>query len=253
MSKNKENNIEEVLSKIVLNDDLHYLIKFKGEKKHKLVEKNRLTKSEIKLCENILLNKKRKISDDIFSEKSKSIKKIKKGNIKRKDDLEKSKSPKKYKKRDNKKGDNESNNNSSLSSFSILKRNQKIKKQNKENNNKYSNKNISSDSDNSNISENKSKSENISESENESESEIKKTQKYEREGVLLEDKPQKILNVGHKNRNDKTLYSLVRWKQSKNIKILDSIVENKKIRQIYPQLLIDFYESKIIFLEEKIL
>ena len=252
MSKNKENNIEEVLSKIVLNDDLHYLIKFKGEKKHKLVEKNRLTKSEIKLCENILLNKKRKISDDIFSEKSKSIKKIKKGNIKRKDDLEKSKSSKKQKKTNNKKDDDESYNNLTISSFSNIKtKSKKYKKEyNKENNNRYNNKNSSSEDDSDNISENKRKNEKISDSENKNESEMKQTKLFERQGILLEDTPKEILNVGYKNRNDKTLYSLVKWEQYKNIKILDSIVENKKIRQAFPQLLIDFYESRIMFLDE---
>ena len=83
----------------------------------------------------------------------------------------------------------------------------------------------------------------------ENKNETIKTKFFEREGVLLEDTPVKIINVGYKNRNDKTLYSLVKWKQKENIKILDSIIENKKIRQIYPELLIDYYESKIVFLE----
>ena len=229
MSKNKIRNIEEVTAKIELNDNLHYLIKFEGEKNHRLIEENKLTKLEKKICENILLNRKRKNSDDIG--------------------MKNSKSPKKYQKRNNKREDNESYNNSSSSSFSNIKvKQKKIKTQNKENNNIYSNKNLSSGNDSDSISENKSKSENIIESESQSKKE--KTKKYERQGVLLEDTPKEILNVGYKNKNDKTLYSLVRWKQSKNIQILDSIVENKKIRQIYPQLLIDFYESKIIFLED---
>ena len=83
----------------------------------------------------------------------------------------------------------------------------------------------------------------------ENKSEIKKNKKFERPGVLLEDEPLRILNVGYKDINDKTLYSLVEWKQQPNIRILDSIIENKKIKQTCPELLIDYYESKIVFLE----
>ena len=246
MSKLNDNNIEEI-EKTSFNDITYYIITFRGEKIGRLLEESKLTKSEKQIYENILLNRKRKKSDNINSEKSKSTKKNKKRNIKSNE----SKSSKKYTKRNNKKDDNESNNNSSLTNFSNINTKQKImKKQNKENNNIYSNKNISNGNDSNSINENYINIEKKSESENESESEKMKTKIYERQGVLLEDTPKEILNVGYKNRNDKTLYSLVRWKQSKNIKILDSIVENKKIRQIYPQLLIDFYESKIIFLED---
>ena len=72
---------------------------------------------------------------------------------------------------------------------------------------------------------------------------------YEREGVLLTDKPLKILNVGYKNRTDKTLYCLVEWEQQQNINILESIVECDKIKKQYPLLLLEFYESKLIFLD----
>ena len=77
-----------------------------------------------------------------------------------------------------------------------------------------------------------------------------KTKIYEREGCLAQDKPLKILNVGYKNRIDHNLFSFVRWKQHGNIKLLDSIVENKKIRKEYPELLIDYYESRMVFLDE---
>ena len=73
---------------------------------------------------------------------------------------------------------------------------------------------------------------------------------YERDGVLFQDTPMKIINVGYRNKENKTLYSLVRWKQSGSARILDSIVENTKIRKECPDLLIDYYESKIIFLED---
>ena len=251
MSKIKDNNIEEI-EKTAFNDITYYIITFRGEKIGRLFEESKLTKSEKQICENILLKRKRKNSDNIYSEKSKSTKKSKKINIKRKDDLEKSKSSKKQKKTNNKKDDDESYNNLTISSFSNIKtKSKKYKKEyNKENNNRYNNKNSSSEDDSDNISENKRKNEKISDSENKTESEMKQTKLFERQGILLEDTPKEILNVGYKNRNDKTLYSLVKWEQYKNIKILDSIVENKKIRQAFPQLLIDFYESRIMFLDE---
>jgi len=72
--------------------------------------------------------------------------------------------------------------------------------------------------------------------------------KFERDGTLLDDVPVKILNVGTKNRNDTNLFCLVRWKQTnKDIRISDSIIDIKKIKKACPELLIDFYESKIIF------
>ena len=75
--------------------------------------------------------------------------------------------------------------------------------------------------------------------------------KFEREGILLDDIPLKILNVGTKNKNDKNLFCLVRWKQSnKDIRILDSIIDINKIKKACPGLLIDFYESKIIFSQD---
>ena len=59
------------------------------------------------------------------------------------------------------------------------------------------------------------------------------------------------MNVGKKNKNDKKLYYLVKWKQTNDkIRILDSIIETNKINKKNPELLIDYYESKIIFLDE---
>ena len=75
---------------------------------------------------------------------------------------------------------------------------------------------------------------------------------YEREGTLLVDKPKKILNVGYKNRSEKKLYCLVEWEQNEEyIRIIDSIIECDRIKKEYPYLLLDFYESKLVFLDEE--
>ena len=234
MSKGKNNNIEEIITKITLNDKINYLIKYKDEKYHKLVEEDNLSTLEKKYCENYYLNKKRR--ENNLSEKTKSSKftnKIKKD----KDDDD---------------DDDENNNNLSNSSYYSLsnkketkkkKNNNKIKKEeNKENKDKNKNKNKDKDKE---IFKERNK---INKSENKYEI---KTKIFEREGILLEDKPMEIINVGYKNRNDKNLYSLVKWKQNDSIRILDSIIENTKIRKVCPELLIDFYESKILFLDDK--
>ena len=72
---------------------------------------------------------------------------------------------------------------------------------------------------------------------------------FEREGSLLQDIPISVINVGYKNRSEKKLYCLVKWRQKENIRILDSIVECEKMRKEYPLLLLDFYESKLVFLD----
>ena len=235
MSKDKNNNIEEIITKITLNDKINYLIKYKDEKYHKLVEEDNLSTLEKKYCENYYLNKKRR--ENNLSEKTKSSKftnKIKKDKDDDDDD------------------DDENNNNLSNSSYFSLsnkketkkkKNNNKIKKEeNKENKDKNKNKNKDKDKE---IFKERNK---INKSENKYEI---KTKIFEREGILLEDKPMEIINVGYKNRNDKNLYSLVKWKQNDSIRILDSIIENTKIRKVCPELLIDFYESKILFLDDK--
>ena len=77
-----------------------------------------------------------------------------------------------------------------------------------------------------------------------------KTKYFEREGVLDDDSPLKIMNVG-KIKNDNSLYCMVRWKQTKDgIRILDSLVATKRMRKANPMLLIDYYESKIKFLDD---
>ena len=72
---------------------------------------------------------------------------------------------------------------------------------------------------------------------------------FEREGTLLSDIPIQILNIGYKNRNEKKLYCLIKWKQKNGIKILDSIVEYEKIREGNPSMLLDYYETRIFFLD----
>ena len=72
---------------------------------------------------------------------------------------------------------------------------------------------------------------------------------YEREGTLLSDTPIKILNIGYKNRNEKKLYCLIKWKQENGIKILDSIVEYEKIKEGNPLMLLDYFETRIFFLD----
>ena len=73
----------------------------------------------------------------------------------------------------------------------------------------------------------------------------------EREGQLLCDTPKKVLNVGYKNRSDKKLYCLVEWKQVAKVLILDSIVECERLKENYSNLLLDFYESKSVFLDDE--
>ena len=199
--------IEEIVASILLNDKMNYLIRYRGDRIPMLVEEDNLTKSEKEACkkyEKSKLNKKRKKSDNQFSEFSnQEIKKV---------------------------FDNDDNANSSIKSSVFSESNKKEKKKiNKKEKNKE------------NINENKKEKKSKNNG-------IKKL--YEREGSLIQDVPLEILNVGLKNRNEKNLYSLVRWKQPANIKLLDSIVENNRIKKEYPNLLIDYYESKIIFLDE---
>ena len=232
MSKYKTNNIEEIITTIKINNKVNYLIKYEGGKIPILVEEDQLSKYEQQLYQ-ALLNKKRKNSDS-FSENT-------------------SKKNEEEEEDDNDENDDDNHNLSITSSYhSIPKKEKKGKKKNEIKNEKKKKKeNNKENKDRNKMSEilnGKNKIKYYSEK-SENKNETIKTKFFEREGVLLEDTPVKIINVGYKNRNDKTLYSLVKWKQKENIKILDSIIENKKIRQICPELLIDYYESKIVFLE----
>jgi hypothetical protein len=141
---------------------------------------------------------------------------------------------KKYKNDEDK--DEESENNQSLS---LHKNENKFnKKYNEHNNNNKENKKIYK----------RQNSFDCNFSDNNDKNDFSMSSKFERSGTLLEDIPVKILNVGTKNMNDKHLFCLVRWEQkSKDLKILDSIIDINKIKRECPKLLIDFYESKIIF------
>lgn len=71
----------------------------------------------------------------------------------------------------------------------------------------------------------------------------------ERDGRISIDIPSKIINVGYNNFSEKKLCCWVQWKQQENIRILDSYVEYDRVRKKCPYLLLDFFESKIIFLD----
>ncbi len=233
MSK-KINYIEYVEAKFTINDIVNYLIVYKGASLPKLVKENEMSNEEKRFCDNFWLNRKRKNSEENINKGSSKNHKSKKNN-----------------KKENKNKDKDSSNSSffSMSDIKNKKKNEKekgkklIKKEcDKENYNEnkinyYNN-------------ESKNASQNYRKNEIKNEEEGNKTKKYEREGYLLEDTPEEILNIGYKNKNDKTLYCLVKWKQQGKKRILDSIVENKKIREKFPQLLINFYERQIIFLDD---
>ena len=67
---------------------------------------------------------------------------------------------------------------------------------------------------------------------------------------LLHDVPLRVVNVGKRN-GDPDLYCEVEWENGENNeKMENTIVSTKHIKQFYPHLLIDYYESKIIFAQE---
>ena len=252
MSKAKNQIIEEIIDKITLNDKINYIIKYRDENAPKLVEEEFLSTIEKKYCENYL-NRKRRKNDNITAKikPSKFTNKIKKdkddndddnddNDDDNDDDDDEDDNDDHDDDNDDDNDDHDDDNNLSNSSYYSISNKEETKKNNNKNKikkeeNKNKNKEIFKERNKINKSENKNK--------------IKTP--FEREGILLEDKPVQIINVGYKNKNDKTLYSLVKWEQKDSIRILDSIIENKKIRTVCPQLLIDFYESKIILLEDK--
>ena len=70
-------------------------------------------------------------------------------------------------------------------------------------------------------------------------------------GELGVDEPLEIVNVGRMNRTDKTLYCEIKWKMSKNgIQKDNTIIKTSDFLLFYPKLLINYYESKIIFMQE---
>ncbi len=74
---------------------------------------------------------------------------------------------------------------------------------------------------------------------------------YEEKGDLSKDIPEKIINVGKINKSSKELYCEIKWKKGKDgIQKKNSIVKTSEIKELYPKMLIDFYESKIVFLKD---
>ncbi len=266
--------IEEILDNFKNENINNYIIKFKGENIPRLVTEKELSSSDQEKIKS-LLNKKRNKEEEDSTEKTLKIRPLKnygKNNYQRNKDQSSfncsSSSNKKINKTYNKKNKNDiDKNNNSYSRMKDTKFESNNRNYYKKDNNNYYKK------DNNNYYKKKSENESKSKSESDSnedepnsnnssddreeyskeyskERKMKKTQQYEREGVLLEDIPKRILNVGYKNRNDKTLYCLVEWRQREAIRILDSIIETKKIKATYPNLLIDFYESKLVFLDD---
>ena len=223
-----------IIDSIIINDITHYLIEMKDSKKPLLLEENELTKLEIQDYRKSLLKKKCKREKDNSSEKVISLKKIKDKNRNESNKVSSCSSCLKDKKTINKKEElkkpilihtNPLDTKKSQINNTIDK---EIKEEDKENNKKYNNNDTYKERDNKN----------------------KRRELPEREGVLSKDTPHKILNVGYINEDEKNLYCLVEWKQSDNIKISDSIIKNSQMKKAYPELLIDYYESKIIFLDK---
>ena len=74
---------------------------------------------------------------------------------------------------------------------------------------------------------------------------------YEEKGNLKKDVPEEIINVGKINKFDKELYCEIKWKKGKDgIRKKNTIVKTNEIKELYPKMLIEFYESKIIFLKD---
>jgi len=258
-----ENNIEKIEDKYIIDGTINYIVKYKNMRTYMSVTLDQLNKKEqkfIRNCEKLLNQKSEKRSNNDNKYDS-NIPQNKKGKYNNDKEIFISKNKKKknnndeepfisqHKKRKysndkesiihkNKKrkytNDEESEN--SQKSFHHKIEN-KFNKKYKEHNNKESKKIYQ-----------KQNSFDYNFSDNNDFNDFSMSSKFERDGTLLDDVPVKILNVGTKNRNDTNLFCLVRWKQTnKDIRISDSIIDINKIKKACPELLIDFYESKIIF------
>ena len=68
---------------------------------------------------------------------------------------------------------------------------------------------------------------------------------------LGKDEPLEIINVGRINKYNKELYCEIKWKPRDNgIQKDNTIVKTKEVKELHPKMLVDFYESKIIFLRD---
>ena len=218
---------ENILRKIVENDNVYYLVKLKESKIYRKIARIELIKRNKKLCEDYeskhrniepFINKKRKKSDsngdnkskDISSEETQRIHSSNKINVNKKF------------------GPNPKNKSNPFQKKEFI-----LNGKNKENIN------------------NKSIKENFIPNDNNDSKIYKEDIKKFRDGTLLTESPKKIVNVAYKNRSEKKLYCMVEWEQQKDIEILDSIVEYEKIKEEYPKLLVDFFESKLVFLYDE--
>ena len=222
---------EKILNKFVENNIEYYLVKLKGSILPRRFSKEELMKRNKKLYEqfeninnknNSLIKKKRKKCDSNDDNISKDLSSEETQRIHRK---------KKIKKENEHKPKNLMNN---------------IKKDNiLENKNHTSHR-----KENKKLKENYIQQNNI-ENNLEDKKQFKEGNKQFREGALLTDIPKRIVNVGYKNRIDKKLYCMVEWEQNPEIEILDSIVDYYKIKEQYSNLLLEFYESKLVFLYDE--
>ena len=239
----EENNIERIEDKYILNNTVNYIVKYKNRKICVSVTFDQLNKKEQKFIRKYekLLNQKREKESNNCSKYDSIMPQIKEKKYKKDGKSILPQNKKKKNKNEEEsiipqakkmkyKNDEESENSQSLSHHKIE---NKFNKKYKDNNHKESKKIYQ-----------KQNSFNYNFGNN---NDFSMSSKFERDGTLL-DSPLKILNVGTKNMDDKNLFCLVRWKQTnKDIRILDSIIDIEKIKKAYPDLLIDFYESKIIF------
>ena len=71
---------------------------------------------------------------------------------------------------------------------------------------------------------------------------------YKEKGDLMKDKPKKIVNVGRFNKYDKELYCEIKWKKGKDgVRKKNTIVKTSEMKELYPKMLFDYYESKLFF------
>ena len=240
MSKFKKENIISI-SENFINNLKYYKIKFKDEKDAKSYFPSTISKKDVELCEKLiknnnikLLNKKRKSLNDSFDNDFHLFKENKNENSEESDD------------------DSSSSSILAIRYTENLKENLKTKSKelpknktkeinNSKNNSKNNSNNVSQEFSN-NISKQFSK--NISK-ENPKQNDFKS-----RKPDLLHDVPLRVVNVGKRN-GDRDLYCEVEWENGENNeKMENTIVSTKHIKQFYPHLLIDYYESKIIFAQE---
>ena len=209
--------IEKILEQIIIDNKIYYSVLLKGEKKTKVIEENLIfSKKEIndEFNKQFLNLKRKNISMNRKDIKKKEMKEI----VVKNEKIENNEKKSKNKIINFKKGKSKPVHNY----LNKLELNEQVflSQDNRKLNNRLK--------------------------ENENFTEIK----YEK-GNLENDEPLKIVNVGRINKNDKSLYCEVEWKISeKGIQKDNTLIKTKDFLIYYPKLLIDYYESKIIFMQE---